>query len=105
MTETLIVAGARTPFAVWKKGTRGDGTEGGRLSERDPYDLAAAAVKGAMAKIDVGPEKIDPKNDAIAIGTAKLMITARRSLKKSSRSLRIIARKGVISRAGSFPSA
>jgi hypothetical protein len=33
MTETLIIAGARTPFAVWKKGTRGDGTKGGKLAD------------------------------------------------------------------------
>ena len=59
MTETLIVAGARTPFAIWKKGTRGDGTEGGKLSECDPYDLAAAAVKGAIGKADMDSGKIE----------------------------------------------
>jgi hypothetical protein len=53
-----------------------------------------------------GPEKIDPKNDAIAIGTMKLMMTARRSLKNSCRSLRTMARNGVsINLAGSFRSA
>ena len=56
MNETLIVAGARTPFAVWKKGTRGDGTPGGRLAECDPYDLAAAAVKGTLQKTGLAPE-------------------------------------------------
>jgi hypothetical protein len=30
-----------------------------------------------------GPEKIDPKKDAIAIGTTKLTMTERRSLKNS----------------------
>jgi acetyl-CoA acetyltransferase family protein len=59
MAETLIISGARTPFAIWKKGTRGDGTEGGKLAECDPYDLAAASVKGAMAKAGVGPDKIE----------------------------------------------
>ncbi len=59
MNETLIVAGARTPFAVWKKGTRGDGTPGGRLAECDPYDLAAAAVKGTLQKTGLAPEKIE----------------------------------------------
>ena len=39
----------------------------------------------------VRPQKIDPKNEAIAIGAMKLMITARRSLKKSCRSLRTMA--------------
>jgi hypothetical protein len=58
----------------------------------------------ARSPLRDGPEKIEPKNDAMAIGTAKLMITARRSLKKSWRSLRIIATRGVkaISRASSF---
>ena len=37
-------------------------------------------------------EKMKPKNDAMAMGAAKLMITARRSVKKSSRSLRTMAR-------------
>jgi len=54
-----------------------------------------------------GPAKIDPKNDAMAIGTTKLTITERRSLKKSCKSLRTIARSGMraISRASSFRSA
>ena len=65
--------------------------------------IATAIRAGSL----LGPEKIDPKNDAIAIGTAKLMITARRSLKKSCRSLRIMARSGtrIISRAIPVPSA
>src|SRR3989442_7719976 len=49
----------------------------------------------AGSVLRLGPEKIDPKNDAIAIGTAKLMITARRSLKKICRSLRTIAQRGM----------
>ena len=38
------------------------------------------------------PEKMKPKNEAMAMGAAKLMITARRSVKNSSRSLRTMAR-------------
>ena len=50
------------------------------------------------------PEKIDPKNDAIAIGTTKLTITERRSLKNRRRSFRTSASRGisVVNRAGSF---
>ncbi len=53
------------------------------------------------------PENTAPKNDAIAIGTTKLTITDRRSLKNNCRSLRTIARSGMtaISRASSFRSA
>ena len=42
------------------------------------------------------PEKMKPKNEAMAMGAAKLMITARRSVKNSSRSLRTIARQAWI---------
>jgi hypothetical protein len=38
------------------------------------------------------PEKMNPKNEAMAMGAAKLMINARRSVKNSSRSLRTMAR-------------
>ena len=63
----------------------------------DPRRLAVLAAAG----------KIAPKNDAMAIGTTKLTITERRSLKNSCRSLRTIARSGMtaISRASSFRSA
>jgi hypothetical protein len=49
------------------------------------------------------PLKRNPKNDPMAMGIAKAMMTARRSLRKICRSLRIMARIGVrdISRAGS----
>ena len=52
-------------------------------------------------------EKMDPKNDAIAIGTTKLRMTERRSPKKISRSLRTIPTSGLklISRVDSFLSA
>ena len=70
------------------------------------WSTIATAIR-AGSRLSPGPEKIDPKNDAIAIGTTKLTMTDRRSPKKSCRSLRTIARKGMraISRAGSFRSA
>ena len=62
----------------------------------------AAATRGGSLRSDT--ENSEPKNEAMAIGTTKLTITERRSLKKSSRSLRTMARSGVmfISRASSF---
>ena len=38
------------------------------------------------------PEKMKPKNEPMAMGAAKLMITARLSVKNRSRSLRTMAR-------------
>ena len=72
--------------------------------------IAIAAFFGSIfagSLLLLGPEKIDPKNAAIAIGTTKLTITDRRSLKKSCRSLRTIATSGMtaINRASSFRSA
>ena len=53
------------------------------------------------------PPVIDPMNVPIAMGTANATMTARRSLKNNSRSLRTRARRAIvgISRAGSFRSA
>ena len=67
------------------------------------WSTSATGIFAASA-LSLGPEKSDPKNDAIAIGTAKLMITARRSAKNSRRSLRTMAIIGMndISPAGSF---
>ena len=48
---------------------------------------------GRLAGLVPDPPKIEPKNEAMAIGTAKLRITARRSPKNSSRSLRTSAAK------------
>ncbi|MDE2511564.1 MAG: acetyl-CoA C-acyltransferase [Elusimicrobia bacterium] len=50
MNETLILAGARTPFAAWSHGTTGAGAPGGALKDLDPFDLGAAALTGALAR-------------------------------------------------------
>lgn len=55
MNETLILAGARTPFAAWSHGTTGAGTPGGALKDLDPFDLGAAALKGALARAALSP--------------------------------------------------
>ena len=67
------------------------------------WSTIAAPIRGGSRLC--GPEKSEPKNEAMAIGTTKLTITERRSLKKRRRSLRTMAKKGVraISPAGSFP--
>ena len=58
MTEILIMAGARTPFAAWSFGATGRGTPGGALKELDPQDLGAAALKGALAAASLGPRDV-----------------------------------------------
>ena len=70
------------------------------------WSTIATAIR-AGSRFWPPPEKTAPKNEAMAIGTTKLTITDRRSLKKSCRSLRTIARSGMtaISRASSFRSA
>ena len=57
MSETLILAGARTPFAAWAHGTTGRGTPGGAFKDLDPFDLGAAALKGALARAGMRPER------------------------------------------------
>jgi acetyl-CoA C-acetyltransferase len=55
MSETLILAGARTPFAAWSHGTTGRGAPGGALKDLDPFDLGAAALKGALGRAGLTP--------------------------------------------------
>jgi len=59
MTETLILAGARTPFATWSSGTTGRGTPGGAFKEFDAFDLGAAALKAALSRAGLGPAQLD----------------------------------------------
>lgn len=58
MNETLILAGARTPFAAWSHGTTGAGAPGGALKDLDPFDLGAAALKGALARAALSPSDL-----------------------------------------------
>src|ERR1700680_670008 len=58
MSETLILSGARTPFAAWSHGTTGRGTPGGALKDLDPFDLGAAALKGALARAAMTPAQL-----------------------------------------------
>ena len=58
MNETLIMAGARTPFAAWSFGLNGRGAPGGALKEMDPQDLGAAALKGALNRAALTPKDI-----------------------------------------------
>ncbi|OGS39113.1 MAG: hypothetical protein A2506_02370, partial [Elusimicrobia bacterium RIFOXYD12_FULL_66_9] len=55
MSEVLILAGARTPFATWSSGTTGRGAPGGAFKELDAFDLGAAALKGALARASLRP--------------------------------------------------
>jgi len=50
MKEVLILAGARTPFATWSSGATGEGLPGGTFKDFDPFDLGAAALKGALSR-------------------------------------------------------
>ena len=58
MSEILILAGARTPFAAWSFGVTGKGTPGGALKELDPHDLGAAALKGALSRAALTPRDL-----------------------------------------------
>jgi len=58
MTDILFLEGARTPFCTWAGGVRADGQKGGALKPLDPFDLAAAALKGALARSGATPEMI-----------------------------------------------
>ena len=58
MSETLILAGARTPFAAWSHGTTGRGTPGGAFKDLDPFDLGAAALTGALARAALAPARL-----------------------------------------------
>ncbi|MEK9145468.1 MAG: thiolase family protein [Elusimicrobiota bacterium] len=52
----FILGGARTAFSTWSRGRRGDGGEGGALSEHYPLDLGARALKAALERSEVpGP--------------------------------------------------
>jgi acetyl-CoA C-acetyltransferase len=55
MNDVLILAGARTPFAAWSYGKTGKGAPGGALKDLDPFDLGAAALKGALARAGLRP--------------------------------------------------
>ncbi|MFI5347388.1 MAG: thiolase family protein [Elusimicrobiota bacterium] len=55
MSDTLILAGARTPFATWSHGVTGAGAPGGAFKDLDPFDLGAAALKGALARAGLNP--------------------------------------------------
>lgn len=57
--EILILEGARTPFAAWSGGARGDGGVGGALRGLDPFDLGAAALRGALARAGLAAEALD----------------------------------------------
>jgi len=55
MNDVLILAGARTPFAAWSHGKNGAGAPGGALKDLDPFDLGAAALKGALPRAGAAP--------------------------------------------------
>lgn len=57
--DHYVLGGARTPFAVWAAGTRPDGQPGGALKEIDVFDLGAVAVKGALERTGLAPERVD----------------------------------------------
>ena len=58
MSEILILEGARTPFCAWSHGATGDGRPGGALKDLDPFDLGAAALKGALARSGLAPKDL-----------------------------------------------
>lgn len=59
MKQPWILGGARTAFTTWHKGKNGKGDPGGALKPKDPFDLGAAALKGAWEKSGIKPEALD----------------------------------------------
>ncbi|MBI4063209.1 MAG: thiolase family protein [Elusimicrobia bacterium] len=59
MKNVYILSGARTPFATWASGKKGDGGPGGALKEKDAYDLGAAAVRGALERAGVAAAQVE----------------------------------------------
>lgn len=59
MKDILVLEGARTPFAVWKSGTTGEGKPGGALQALDPHDLAAASVAAAVERAGLAKDAVD----------------------------------------------
>ncbi|MEE8424564.1 MAG: thiolase family protein [Elusimicrobiota bacterium] len=59
MVDVLILGGARTPFTAWAFGRRGDGARGGALAGEHPFDLGAAAVKGALERSGVDSQRVE----------------------------------------------
>src|SRR3989338_4000187 len=57
--DVYVLAGARTPFAAWASGRKGDGSAGGALKDYDPFDLGAHALMGALDRAGLGPEALD----------------------------------------------
>jgi len=112
ITTATVRVPARTPA---RAASRGGVVTRSVLSPVAPATTAretalpssSTMAMGIFADSDVfWPVKIDPKKDAMAIGATKPMITARRSLKNSSRSLRTSARNAThcINRGGSVRS-
>ncbi|MBI4385791.1 MAG: thiolase family protein [Elusimicrobia bacterium] len=54
-----ILEGARTPFSAWAHGRRGDGEAGGLLKSLDPFELGAAALRGALRRSKVRAEDLE----------------------------------------------
>ncbi len=50
MWDVWVLGGARTPFALWAGGKLPDGSSGGAFKSIDPFDLGAAALRGALER-------------------------------------------------------
>ncbi len=59
MKEIFILSGARTPFTAWSSGVNGKGEKGGKLKPYDPFDLGAAALKGAISRSGLEASALD----------------------------------------------
>jgi acetyl-CoA acyltransferase 2 len=59
MPEAFLIGGARTPFAAWTRGRTAQGRRGGALAKLHPFDAGALAVKGALAKTEASPTRVD----------------------------------------------
>ncbi len=57
--KVVLLGGARTPFAEWIGGKRGDGKPGGRLASLDSTELGVRAARAALTNTSVDAACID----------------------------------------------
>jgi acetyl-CoA acetyltransferase family protein len=59
LRPVVVLGGARTPFALWARGRKEDGSPGGALKALDPFDLGASALKGALERSSVPADAVE----------------------------------------------
>lgn len=69
-SDIVILDGARTPFTEWAGGKNGLGVPGGALKGMSALELGAEALKGALEKSRVPPQRVDHVVFGMALQTS-----------------------------------